>query len=172
MRMLGTQFNDIGDASVNFYPDDLTQQIDDAIDAIYEPINNGVYRAGFASTQSAYEEAVTELFSALDYWDTVLAKQAYLCGDVITEADWCLFTTLFRFDAVYVSHFKCNLRRIVDYKNLWPYVRELYQIPGIADTCNMEHIKRHYFFSHRMINPTGIIPSGPLLDFNKAVNRH
>jgi len=172
MRMLDTQFNSIGDDSISYYPDELAQQIDDAIDAIYEPVNNGVYRAGFASSQSAYEEAVTELFSALDYWDSVLGKQPYMCGDVITEADWCLFTTLFRFDAVYVAHFKCNLRRIVDYHNLWPYVRELYQIPGIADTCNMEHIKRHYFFSHRMINPTGIIPRGPILDFSKTVNRH
>lgn len=171
LRMLDTEFDAIGDASVTFYPEPLRQKIDDTIDTIYEPVNNGVYRCGFAKSQTAYEDAVTELFNALDHWDGILGKQRYLCGDVITEADWCLFTTLYRFDAVYVSHFKCNLKRIVDYKNLWPYIRELYQVTGIADTCNMDHIKRHYFFSHRMINPTGIIPKGPLIDFDEYVLR-
>lgn len=171
LRMLCTEFDAIADASVNYCPEDLKTRIDDTITAIYEPINNGVYRSGFAKSQSAYEEAVTELFNALDHWNDVLGKQPYLCGNVITEADWCLFTTLYRFDSVYVNHFKCNIRRIVDYGNLWSYVRELYQLPGVASTCNMDHIKRHYFYSHRMINPTGIIPVGPDLDFNEPASR-
>ncbi len=131
------------------------------MDAIYEPINNGVYRSGFATTQGVYEEAVTELFDALDRWEEVLGTRRYLCGARITEADWCLFPTLVRFDAVYHDHFKCNLRRIVDYPNLWGYLRDLYQHPGVAETVNMDHIKKHYYRSHESINPTRIVPKGP-----------
>lgn len=171
MRMLDTEFDAIGDASVTFYPRDLRQQIDETIDAIYGPINDGVYRTGFSTSQKAYDEAVTELFNALDHWNAVLDRQRYLCGDVITEADWCLFATLVRFDVVYVCHFKCNIRRIADYPNLWNYLKELYQIPGVADTCNLEHIKGHYFASHRHMNPYGIIPMGPAIDFGEPHDR-
>ena len=162
IRMFDTQFDDVAGKDVNFYPENLRA----VVDAIYQPINNGVYRAGFATTQSAYEEAVTELFDALDHWEGVLAEQRYLCGDRITEADWCIFTTLLRFDAVYYVHFKCNLRRIVDYPNLWNYLKELYQLRGIKETCNIDHIKRHYYKSHPNVNPTRIVPKGPLINFD------
>lgn len=171
IRMLDTQFDAIAQKDVNFYPEDLQAKIDQTIDAIYQPINNGVYRAGFATKQSAYEEAVTELFDALDYWENVLDRQRYLCGDRITEADWCIFTTLLRFDAVYYVHFKCNLRRIVDYPNLWNYLKDLYQQPGVKETCNLDHIKRHYYKSHPNVNPTRIVPKGPIIDFEAAHNR-
>ena len=171
LRMLDTEFDAVGDPSVSFAPQELLGRIDETQTAIYEPINNGVYRSGFATTQAAYEEAVTQLFNALDHWDNVLASQRYLCGDVITEADWCMFTTLIRFDAVYVGHFKCNLRRIIDYPNLWNYIKELYQIPGVAETCNFDHIKRHYYESHEGINPTRIVPKGPIIDYNEPHNR-
>lgn len=171
IRMLDTEFDSIAQKDVNFYPKDLRSKIDETIDSIYQPINNGVYRAGFATTQSAYEEAVTELFDALDYWEGVLAKQRYLCGDRITEADWCMFTTLLRFDSVYYVHFKCNLRRIVDYPNLWNYLKDLYQQPGVRETCNLEHIKRHYYKSHPNVNPTRIVPKGPIIDFEAPHNR-
>ena len=171
IRMLDTEFDSIAQKDVNFYPEDLRSKIDETIDAIYQPINNGVYRAGFATTQSAYEEAVTELFDALDYWEGVLAKQRYLCGDIITEADWCMFTTLLRFDSVYYVHFKCNLRRIVDYPNLWNYLKDLYQQPGVKETCNLDHIKRHYYKSHPNVNPTRIVPKGPIIDFEAPHNR-
>ena len=162
--MLDTEFSDFAKPDVNFYPDDLRSIIDKTIDAIYQPINNGVYRAGFATTQSAYEEAVTELFEALDHWEAVLQQQRYLCGNRITEADWCMFTTLFRFDAAYYVRFKCNLRRIVDYPNLWNYLKELYQLPGVKETCNLAHIKRHYYKSHHKVDPT-LIPKGPIINF-------
>lgn len=171
IRMFDTEFNAIAQKDANFYPKDLQAKIDETIDAIYQPINNGVYRAGFATTQSAYEEAVTELFDALDYWEKVLDRQRYLCGDLITEADWCIFTTLLRFDAVYYVHFKCNLRRIVDYPNLWNYLKDLYQQPGVKETCNLDHIKRHYYKSHPNVNPTRIVPAGPIIDFEAAHNR-
>lgn len=171
IRMLDTEFDSIAQKDVNFYPEDLRSKIDETIDAIYQPINNGVYRAGFATTQLAYEEAVTELFDALDYWEGVLAKQRYLCGDIITEADWCMFTTLLRFDSVYYVHFKCNLRRIVDYPNLWNYLKDLYQQPGVRETCNLDHIKRHYYKSHPNVNPTRIVPKGPIIDFEAPHNR-
>ena len=171
IRMLDTEFDSIAQKDVNFYPEDLRSKIDETIDAIYQPINNGVYRAGFATTQLAYEEAVTELFDALDYWEGVLAKQRYLCGDIITEADWCMFTTLLRFDSVYYVHFKCNLRRIVDYPNLWNYLKDLYQQPGVKETCNLDHIKRHYYKSHPNVNPTRIVPKGPIIDFEAPHNR-
>jgi putative glutathione S-transferase len=171
MRMFDTEFNDFAQNNVNFYPDNLQKIIDETIDAIYQPINNGVYRAGFATKQAAYDQAVTELFDALDHWEKVLGEQRYLCGDQITEADWCMFTTLFRFDPVYYVHFKCNLRRIVDYPNLWNYLKDLYQQPGVKDTCNLDHIKRHYYRSHPKVNPTRIVPKGPLIDFDAPHNR-
>src|SRR5207244_8970755 len=129
-------------------------------------VNNGVYRCGFASTQEAYEEAFLDLFGTLDWLEERLSRQRYLVGNQITEADWRLFTTLVRFDAVYVGHFKCNLRRIADYPNLSNYLRDLYQTPGVAETCNLDHIKRHYYGSHRHLNPTCIVPLGPQLDFS------
>ena len=140
-------------------------EIDQINALVYETVNNGVYRAGFATRQAAYEEAVTSLFATLDKLEERLARQRYLVGDRLTEADWRLFTTLLRFDPVYVGHFKCNLRRLVDYPNLWAYTRELYQVPGVAETVNMEHIKSHYYGSHTTINPTGVIPLGPEVDF-------
>ncbi len=171
IRMLDTEFSDFAKPDVNFYPDDLRALVNQTIDAIYQPINNGPYRAGFAITQSAYEEAVTELFEALDHWEAVLQRQRYLCGDRITEADWCMFTTLFRFDTVYYVHFKCNFRRIVDYPNLWNYLKELYQLPGVKETCNLEQIKRHYYKSHTKVNPTSIVPKGPIINFEAPFDR-
>lgn len=149
----------------------MQKVVDETIDAIYQPINNGVYRAGFATSQSAYNQAVTELFDALDYWEKILGKQRYLCGNKVTEADWCMFTTLFRFDAVYYVHFKCNLHRIVDYPNLWNYLKELYQMPGVKETCNLDHIKRHYYISHPNVNPHQIVPKGPIINFDEPHNR-
>ncbi len=172
IKMLDTEFDAVVKSDQNFYPEDLRDSIEKTIDAIYQPINNGVYRAGFATSQEAYEEAVTELFEALDYWEGVLEKQRYLCGDRITEADWCIFTTLFRFDAVYYVHFKCNLRHIYEYPNLWNYLLDLYQQPGVKETCNLDHIKVHYYKSHPSVNPSGIVPKGPILDFDAPHNRH
>ncbi|MBW4699079.1 MAG: glutathione S-transferase family protein [Aphanocapsa lilacina HA4352-LM1] len=165
IRMFDTEFAALAATDADFYPENRRGQIDQTIDAIYQPINNGVYRSGFATSQRAYEEAVGELFAALDHWEQVLSTRRYLCGERVTEADWCFFTTLLRFDAVYHGHFKCNLRRIVDYPNLWNYLKDLYQQPGMAETCNLDHIKRHYYRSHTNINPTAIVPAGPLVDF-------
>ncbi|MGF1516742.1 MAG: glutathione S-transferase family protein [Nodosilinea sp.] len=167
IRMLDTEWNEVATDTVDLCPSDLKEQIESAIDAIYQPINNGVYRAGFATQQGAYDEAVTELFKALDHWESVLDQQRYMCGDRLTEADICLFTTLYRFDAVYYVHFKCNLRRIVDYPNLWGYLRDLYQQPAFKNTCNMDHIKRHYYMSHPGVNPHQIVPQGPILNFDE-----
>jgi glutathionyl-hydroquinone reductase len=164
IRMFDTELGSLTEGTPDFYPDDLREEVDAAIDAIYEPINNGVYRSGFATTQEAYEEAVTELFETLDHFEGVLGERRYLCGDRVTEADWCMFPTLVRFDAVYHGHFKCNLRRIVDYPNLWGYLKELYQYPGVAETVDFDHIKRHYYRSHESINPTGIVSLGPTMD--------
>jgi putative glutathione S-transferase len=159
-------------APADYCPPELEDEVERTIDAIYQPINNGVYRSGFARTQQAYEEAVTELFDALDQWEHVLETQRYLCGDLITEADWCMFTTLVRFDPVYHFHFKCNKKRLRDFPNLWNYTRELYQVPGVAETCNFDHIKRHYFQSHETLNPTRIVPMGPDgLDFAEPHDR-
>ncbi len=171
IRMLDTEFEAIATTDNHFCPPDLKPKIEEAIDAIYQPINNGVYRAGFATSQAAYEEGITDLFNALDRWENILSQQRYLCGDRITEADWCMFTTLFRFDAVYYVHFKCNLRRIVDYPNLWNYLKELYQLPGVKETCNLDHIKTHYYQSHNKINPTAIVPKGPIIDFDEPHDR-
>jgi putative glutathione S-transferase len=148
----------------DLYPEDLRTAIDEVNDRVYNSVNNGVYRAGFATSQEAYEEAFDELFATLDWLDDRLATRRYLLGDQITEADWRLFVTLVRFDAVYVGHFKCNLRRIADYDHLSGYLRDLYQHPGIADTVDFDHIKRHYYTTHPQINPTRIVPKGPELD--------
>jgi len=165
IRMLNSEFDAWGDSSLDLYPEPLRGEIDAVNDTVYTNVNNGVYRAGFATTQRAYEEAFDSLFAVLDQLEQRLSGQRYLVGDRLTEADWRLFTTLIRFDAVYVGHFKCNLRRIVDYPNLWPYLRDLYQHPGIADTVNFEHIKSHYYVTHTSINPTQVIPKGPEIDF-------
>ncbi|VAX12992.1 Glutathione S-transferase, omega [hydrothermal vent metagenome] len=172
IRMFNSVFDEWGRADVDFYPAGLRDEIDAINKTVYDNINNGVYRAGFAKTQAAYESAYDNLFAALDKIEQRLSQQRYLTGDSITEADWCLFPTLLRFDPVYVGHFKCNKKRIVDYPDLWAYTRELYQYPGVAQTVNMDHIKFHYYGSHRMINPTGIVPKGPEIDFNQAHERN
>jgi len=166
IRMFNSAFDKVGAAPGDYYPAELRGMIDELNRLIYDNVNNGVYKAGFATTQQAYEEAVRPLFATLDDLDARLATQRHLCGDRLTEADWRLFTTLVRFDAVYVGHFKCNLRRIVDYSNLWGYARELYQYPGVKATVSFTHIKNHYYQSHRTINPTGIVPIGSYLDFS------
>lgn len=165
IRMFNSAFNDFGDASVDLYPQALRPEIDALNDYIYESINNGVYRCGFASTQASYESAFHKLFAALDQIEARLADRPYLLGESVTEADWRLFTTLARFDAVYYSHFKCSRNRIEDFPQLSRYLRELYLVPGIAPTVDLDHIKRHYFMSHPHINPTGIVPIGPRLKF-------
>ncbi|MGB1239876.1 MAG: glutathione S-transferase family protein [Pseudomonadales bacterium] len=165
IRMFNSAFDDLTGNALNFYPQALHQQIDTINDDIYQHINNGVYRAGFATTQAAYEEAVSALFAQLDVLEQRLSIQPYLVGEILTEADWRLFTTLIRFDAVYVGHFKCNLKRIADYPHLHAYLQRLYSMEGIAQTVNIEHIKAHYYTSHPTINPTGVIPSGPALAF-------
>ncbi|RJG11130.1 glutathione S-transferase family protein [Pseudomonas cavernicola] len=156
---------------LDFYPAPLQREIDSLNEQIYPAVNNGVYRAGFATSQEAYAEAFDELFSELDYLEELLDQKRYLAGEYLTEADWRLFTTLIRFDAVYYSHFKCNQRRIEDYPNLSNWLRELYQWPGIAPTVDFSHIKGHYYASHRTINPTGIVPKGPALDFSRPHDR-
>jgi glutathionyl-hydroquinone reductase len=165
IRMLNSAFAAHTHVHTDFYPPELRDEIDRINAAVYASVNNGVYRTGFATTQGAYEEAFRALFAELDRIEDILARNRYLVGNRLTEADWRLFTTLIRFDAVYVGHFKCNLRRIIDYPNLSNYLRELYQVQGVAETVNMTHIKRHYYASHRQINPTGIVPLGPALDF-------
>ncbi len=160
-----------GDGEADFYPEELRGEIEEINELVYENINNGVYKCGFATTQDAYGEAFDALFQALDQIEGRLARQRYLVGERLTEADWRLFTTLVRFDPVYYGHFKCNLRRLVDYENLWNYTRELYQVPGVAETVNMDHIKRSYYGSHETINPSGIVPRGPEIDFTAPHNR-
>jgi putative glutathione S-transferase len=171
IRMLNSAFDGIGARPGDYYPEVLRGEIDAINARIYGTINNGVYKAGFATTQAAYEEAVGPLFETLDWLEARLATRRYLCGDRITEADWRLFTTLVRFDPVYVGHFKCNLRRLVDYPKLWAYTRDLYQVPGIAATIDLGHIKRHYYESHHTINPSGIVPAGPEIDFTAPHGR-
>ena len=165
IRMLNAEFNAFTESTIDYYPVELREEIDEINDFVYTNINNGVYRTGFATTQAAYEKAFTALFATLDNLEERLSGQSYLLGNQITEADWRLFTTLVRFDAVYYSHFKCNQKRLVDYLHLWRYTRNLYQVPGVADTVNMEHIKRHYYGTHASLNPTGIVPKGPEIDF-------
>ena len=164
VRMLDHEFDALGDASVDLCPREQTAAVDAEIDALYQPVNNGVYRAGFAVKQSAYETAVRELFTALDGYEARLEKQRYLLGASLTEADICLFTTLLRFDPVYHYHFKCNLQSIADYPALSGYLRDIYQTPGVAEVCDLVHIKHHYFTSHPTINPNQIIPVGPKFD--------
>jgi len=165
IRMFNSAFNRFTNVTTDYYPQALRAEIDEINALVYANVNNGVYRAGFATTQPAYDEAFEAMFSVLDQLEQRLSRQRYLAGTAITEADWRLFTTLIRFDAVYYSHFKCNQRRIIDYPNLSNYLRDLYQQPGIAATVNMDHIKTHYYASHRHVNPSGIVPRGPLLDF-------
>ncbi len=171
IRMLNEAFSRFTNVTTDYYPPALRAEIDRINDLVYGNVNNGVYRAGFATTQAAYDEAFAALFATLDRLEQQLSRQRYLAGAVITEADWRLFTTLIRFDAVYYGHFKCNLRRIVDYPNLSNYLRELYQVPGVAATVSMDHIKTHYYGTHRHLNPRGIIPRGPLLDFTAPHDR-
>jgi glutathionyl-hydroquinone reductase len=171
IRMLNTAFSGLTDDRTDYYPPDLRAEIDRINARVYKDVNIGVYRAGFATAQGAYDEGCRTVFAALDWIEEILSRQRFLVGARLTEADWRLFTTLVRFDAVYNSHFKCNLRRIVDYANLSNYVRELYQMPGIAETVNMDHIKRHYFMSMTAINPTRIVPLGPDLDFSAPHDR-
>jgi putative glutathione S-transferase len=171
IRMMNSAFDGIGAKAGDYYPEALRPKIDEINSEIYERVNNGVYKAGFATAQTAYEEAVLSLFATLDRLEALLGRQRYLCGSRMTEADWRLFTTLVRFDAVYVGHFKCNIRRLSDYPNLSAYTRELFQWPGVRDTVNFEHIKRHYYESHEAINPTRIVPVGPCLDFGQPPGR-
>ena len=171
VRILNSAFDAFGDPSLDFYPEPLRAGIDEVNALVYENVNNGVYRAGFATSQEAYEEAFDALFGTLDELETRLSRQRYLVGGRITEADWRLFTTLVRFDAVYYGHFKCNRRRLVDFPALWGYTRDLYQVPGVADTVSLDHIKRHYYSSHETINPTRIVPKGPDLDFGALHDR-
>jgi putative glutathione S-transferase len=172
IRMLNTEFDAFGDAALDFYPADLRATIDELNAVVYAKVNNGVYRCGFATTQDAYEEAFGELFETLATLEIRLASSRYLFGARLTEADWRLFTTLLRFDAVYFGHFKCNLRRIADHANLSGYLRDLFQVPGVAETVSFAHIKRHYYASHRTINPTGIVPIGPAQDLGLPHHRH
>jgi glutathionyl-hydroquinone reductase len=169
IRMLNSAFDGIGATPGDYYPEELRAEIDAVNKRVYDTLNNGVYKAGFAGSQDAYEEAVVPLFETLDWLEEKLSRADYLVGNRLTEADWRLFTTLLRFDPVYHTHFKCNLRRLVDYPALWRYTRRLYQHPAVGPTVNMDHIKGHYFQSHRWINPTGIVPKGPIVDFNAPV---
>lgn len=166
IRMFNTAFDGIGATPGDFYPDSLRGQIDGYNARIYDTVNNGVYKAGFAGTQAAYDEAVHPLFDTLDWLESHLRDHRYLCGDTVTEADWRLFTTLIRFDAAYHGHFKCNLRRLIDYPALQAYTRALYQVPGIRGTVDFAHIKKHYYLSHPWLDPTGIVPAGPDADFD------
>ncbi len=167
IRMFNSAFDHLGAKPGDFYPEALRDEIDAVNERVYHAVNNGVYKSGFATTQEAYEEAVMALFDTLDWLEERLSRRRYLVGEQITEADWRLFTTLLRFDSVYVGHFKTNLRRLVDYPNLWAYTRELYQTPGVRATVNMHHIKHHYYGSHGTINPSGVVPMGPVIDFDE-----
>ncbi len=171
IRMLNKAFDGYGGVSDDYYPKHLREEIDMLNDRIYTTVNNGVYRCGFATTQEAYDEVVVPLFDTLDWLEDRLSSNRYLTGNKITEADWRLFTTIVRFDPVYVGHFKCNIRRLADYPNLSNYLRDLYQEPGIAETVNMEHIKNHYYSSHETINPSRIVPNGPQFNYNEDHNR-
>ena len=171
MRVLDSAFDAFSDVRLDLRPAGLVAEMDPLEDRIYAAVNNGVYQCGFATTQEAYDEALVALFGMLDELDERLATRRYLLGAQITEADWRLFTSLIRFDPVYVTHFKTNIRRIADYANLGPYLCDLYQQPGIAETVNLDHIKRHYFVTHRQLNPSGIVPPGPILDWDQPHGR-
>ena len=166
IRMFNSAFNELTGNQDDYYPQELQEKIDQINDRVYEEINNGVYRAGFATTQQAYEAAYYQLGDALEWVESILSRQRYLTGDKVTEADWRLFTTLIRFDAVYHGHFKCNKKKLSEYPAITGFIRELYQWPGVELTVNFEHIKTHYYASHLMINPTGVVPLGPEQDFN------
>jgi putative glutathione S-transferase len=171
MRMLDVAFDSLATRDVDLWPEGYREEVDAAIDDIYDPINNGVYRAGFAGSQAAYDRAVTDLFDALDHWEGTLDDQRYLAGDVLTEADLAMFATLVRFDHVYHTHFKCNRRAIHEYPNLWNYAKELYQLPGVAGTVNLAHIVEHYYRSHGDVNPSRLVPVGPDVDFGAQHDR-
>ena len=171
IRMLNRAFDAWAKPAPDFYPEALRAEIDGINEPVYHRVNNGVYKTGFATTQEAYDQAFGELFAELDALEARLATRRYLAGERITEADWRLFTTLLRFDPVYHGHFKCNKRRLVDYPNLWAYTRELYQWPGVAETVDLHHIKQHYYASHTSINPHGIVPLGPEIDFRQPHDR-
>lgn len=171
IRMFNSAFDEITGNSDDYYPTALHDRIEEVNARIYDTLNNGVYKAGFATTQEAYDAAVHPLFDTLDWIEDILSRNRYLAGDKMTEADWRLFTTLVRFDKVYHLHFKCNRKRIIDYPNLWAYTRELYQVPGVAETVNFDHIVRHYHYSHDTINPNRIIPINPVLDFDAPHGR-
>jgi glutathionyl-hydroquinone reductase len=171
IRMFNSAFDAFTDRDADYYPEVLRPEIDAVNERVYDTLNNGVYRAGFAASQEAYDRAFDALFDTLDWLEARLAQQRYLVGGRLTEADWRLFTTLVRFDAVYYGHFKCNRRRLIDYPNLWAFTRELYQVEGIAGTVHLEQIKTHYYGSHRQLNPSGIIPRGPVLDFGAPHGR-
>ena len=172
IRMLNSAFDAFTNVRTDYYPAELRPEIDRINDLVYPNVNNGVYRAGFATSQAAYEEAARAVFATFDQLEERLSHRRYLVGRQITEADWRLFTTLIRFDIVYYSHFKCNLRRVADYPNLWNYLRDLYAVPGVAETVSIDHIKRHYYGSQRQVNPTGIVPIGPLIDFTAPHDRN
>ena len=171
MRMLNSTFDDFTDSNLDLYPVELRSEIDEINDLIYSNVNDGVYRSGFAKTQNAYEAAVHKLFKTLDLLESRLSEHRYLTGNRLTEADWRLFPTLIRFDAVYHGHFKCNLKRIIDYPNLYGYMCDLYHHNGIAETVDFDHIKRHYYMTHPEINPTKIVPVGPNFKFDAPHNR-
>ncbi|MFU8862740.1 MAG: glutathione S-transferase family protein [Rhodobacterales bacterium] len=171
IRMLNSAFNDLTGNHDDYWPSEMRDDIEVVNARVYDTVNNGVYKAGFATTQSAYDEAVVPLFETLDWLEDRLSQHRYLIGDKLTEADWRLFPTLLRFDPVYHLHFKCNRKRIVDYPNLWAYTRELYQVPGVSETVNLDHIVRHYHYSHDTINPNRIIPINPVLDYDAPHGR-
>jgi len=171
IRMFNSAFDAFTNVRTDYYPAELRTEIDRINDLVYTTVNNGVYRAGFATSQEAYEQAARAIFVTFDQLEERLSRQRYLVGQQITEADWRLFTTLIRFDTVYYGHFKCNLRRVADYPNLWNYLRDLYSVPGVAETVSIDHIKRHYYGSQRQVNPTGIVPIGPLIDFTAPHDR-
>ena len=171
MRMFTTVFDEVASRDVDLYPEGYREEVDRVLEAIYEPINNGVYRAGFATKQEPYDEAVTELFEALDHWEAVLGNQRYLAGDCLTEADIAMFTTLVRFDQVYHTHFMCNRQYIREYDNLWPYLRDLYGTAGFGETVHMDHIKEHYYTTHPEVNPHRIVARGPDLEFDAPHDR-
>ena len=171
LRMLDHQWDAVAAVADDYAPAERLAEVDATIDALYEPVNNGVYKCGFAQSQAAYEEAAEALYAALDHWDGVLGERRYLCGDRLTEADICLFTTLIRFDPVYSVHFKCSQRRIVDYPNLLGYLRDLYQQPAFRETTDMDHIRNHYYRSHPFVNPTGIVARAPAVDLDASHGR-
>ena len=171
IRIFNSSFNEITGNNTNYWPEELHKAIKPINDRIYETINNGVYRAGFATSQKSYDESVTKLFDTMEWLEAILSNQRFLLGDIVTEADWRLFPTLVRFDSIYHLHFKCNLKRLTDYKNLWAYTRDLYQTKGISETVHLNHATRHYYFSHTSINPNQIIPINPVLNFNEPHSR-